>query len=125
MDTMGMFSAATGLNCTNCHQADNSTSWDSYAIDTRLKQTARRMLRMVNTLNKESFGGGHTITCYTCHHGDQRPKSVPNLAIQYSAPPEDPNEIEAFSASGSPSADDVFDSYLKALGGAQRLAELR
>jgi photosynthetic reaction center cytochrome c subunit len=124
MDTMGMFSAATGLNCTNCHQADNSTSWESYAIDTRLKQTTRRMLRMVNTLNKDSFSGGHTITCYTCHHGDQRPRSVPNLAIQYSAPPEDPNEIEAFSGSGLPSADAVFDAYLRALGGAQRVAAL-
>ena len=72
MDTMGMFSAATGLNCTNCHQADNSTSWDSYAVETRLKQSARRMLRMVNALNKDNFGGTPTITCYTCHHGDQR-----------------------------------------------------
>ena len=72
MDTMGMFSAATGLNCTNCHAADNGTSWDSYAVDTRLKQTARRMLRIVNTINKDSFGGARSITCYTCHRGDQR-----------------------------------------------------
>ena len=112
MDTMGMFSSATGLNCTNCHQADNSTNWDSYAVDTRLKQSARRMLRMVNALNKDSFGGTHAITCYTCHHGDQRPRGVPNLAIQYSAPPEDPNEIEAFSGRGMSSADAVFDKYL-------------
>ena len=96
MDTMGMFSAATGLNCTNCHAADNSTSWDSYAVDTRLKQTARRMLRIVNTINKDSFGGARSITCYTCHRGDQRPRVVPNLAVQDSAPAEDPNEIEAF-----------------------------
>jgi len=122
MDTMGMFSAATGLNCTNCHQADNSTSWDSYAIETRLKQSARRMLRMVNALNKDNFGGTPTVTCYTCHHGDQRPRRIPNLAIQYSAPPEDPNEIEAFSGRGMPSADAVFDKYILALGGAQRLS---
>src|SRR5437870_2708567 len=104
MDTMGMFSAATGLNCTNCHAADNSTSWDSYAVDTRLKQTARRMLRIVNAINKDSFGGARAITCYTCHRGDQRPRGVPNLAVQYSAPPEDPNEIEAFRTPGLPSA---------------------
>jgi len=122
MDTMGMFSAATGLHCTNCHQADNSTSWDSYAVETPLKQTARRMLRIVNATNKDSFGGRRAITCYTCHHGDQRPKSVPNLAIQYSAPPEDPNEVESFSGKGLPAADAVFDKYLRALGGAARVA---
>lgn len=121
MDTMGMFSAATGLNCTNCHQADNSTSWDSYAVETPLKQTARRMLRIVNATNKDSFGGRRAITCYTCHHGDQRPKAVPNLAIQYSAPPEDPNDVESFSGRGMPSADAVFDKYFRALGAAPRV----
>jgi len=124
MDTMGMFSSATGLNCTNCHQADNSTTWDSYAVETRLKQSARRMLRMVNAINKDNFGGTHTVTCYTCHHGDQRPRGVPNLAIQYSAPLEDPNEIEAFSGRGMPSADAVFDKYLRALGGAERVSAM-
>lgn len=124
MDTMGMFSSATGLNCTNCHQADNSTTWDSYAVETRLKQSARRMLRMVNALNKDNFGGTHTVTCYTCHHGDQKPRGVPNLTIQYSPPPEDPNEIEAFSGRGMPSADAVFDKYLRALGGAQRVSAM-
>lgn len=121
MDTMGMFSSATGLNCTNCHQADNSTSWDSYAVETPLKQTARRMLRIVNAINKDNFGGRRAITCYTCHHGDQRPKGVPNLAIQYSAPPEDPNEVESFSGRGMPTADAVFDKYLRALGAASRV----
>jgi photosynthetic reaction center cytochrome c subunit len=124
MDTMGMFSAATGLNCTNCHQADNSTSWDSYAAETPLKQTARRMLRIVNATNKDSFGGRRAITCYTCHHGDQRPRGVPNLAIQYAAPPEDPNEVEAFSGRGMPAADAVFEKYLRALGEPQRVAAL-
>ena len=124
MDTMGMFSAATGLNCTNCHAADNSTSWDSYAVDTRLKQTARRMLRIVNAINKDSFGGARAITCYTCHRGDQRPRVVPNLAVQYSAPAEDPNEIEAFKTPGLPSPEQVFDKYFQALGGAARLETL-
>lgn len=124
MDTMGMFSAATGLNCTNCHAADNSTSWDSYAVDTRLKQTARRMLRIVNAINKDSFGGARAITCYTCHRGDQRPRVVPNLAVQYSAPAEDPNEIEAFRTPGLPPADQVFDKYFQAIGGTRRLEAL-
>jgi hypothetical protein len=47
---------------------------------------------------------------------------VPNLAIQYSAPPEDPNEVESFSGKGMPAADALFDKYLRALGGAPRVA---
>lgn len=124
MDTMGMFSAATGLNCTHCHASDNSTTWDSYALDTPLKQKARQMVRMVNTLNKDSFRGVRAVTCYTCHRGDQRPRVVPSLAVQYSPPAEDPNEIEAFPARGMPPADKIFDKYLDASGGAPRVGAL-
>src|SRR6478609_5107709 len=124
MDTMGMFSAATGLNCAHCHALNNGTGWEEYAVETPLKQTARRMLRMVNALNKESFGGARTITCNTCHRGDQKPKPVPSLAIQYSAPVEDPNDIEAFPASGMPSAESIFEKYFAALGGRARVETL-
>ena len=124
MDTMGMFSAATSLNCTHCHASDNTTSWDKYALDTPMKQTARRMLQMVNASNKENFKGVRSVTCYTCHNGNQRPKVVPSLTVQYSEPMEDPNEIEAFPNTGGPSANQVFDKYIQAIGGAQRLARV-
>jgi len=124
MDTMGMFSAATSLNCTHCHASDNTTSWDKYALDTPMKQTARRMLQMVNAINKENFKGVRSVTCYTCHNGNQRPKVVPSLTVQYSEPMEDPNEIEAFPNTGGPSANQVFDKYIQAIGGAQRLARV-
>ena len=124
MDTMGMFSAATGLNCAHCHAIDNGGGWEGYATETPLKRTARRMVQMVNTINKESFGGTRTITCNTCHRGDQRPRPVPSLTLQYSAPPEDPNDIETFPASGMPSADSLFDKYVQALGGRARVEGL-
>src|SRR5207249_7033950 len=57
MDTMGMFAAATSLNCTSCHASDNTTTWDIFAVDTPLKQTARRMMNMVNAINKTQFKG--------------------------------------------------------------------
>jgi photosynthetic reaction center cytochrome c subunit len=124
MDTMGMFSAATGLNCTDCHTADDTTSWQKFANDTPRKQTARRMMQMVNTINKENFKGVRSVTCYTCHRGDLRPKMVPSLALQYGTPVEDPNEIEVFPASGQPSADEIFEKFIQAVGGTQRLASL-
>jgi outer membrane lipoprotein-sorting protein len=124
MDTMGMFSAALSLNCIDCHTAESVGTWDRFADETPLKVTSRRMMQMVNAINKESFKGVRSVTCYTCHHGDLRPKIVPNLAAQYATPVEDPNEIEVFRLPGGPTADQVFDKYIQALGGAQRVAAL-
>jgi len=124
MDTMGMFSAALSLNCIDCHTAESVGTWDRFADETPLKQTARRMVQMVNEINRADFKGVRSVTCYTCHHGDLRPKMVPNLAAQYATPVEDPNEIEVFRLPGGPSADQVFEKYLQALGGPQRVAGL-
>ena len=125
MDTMGMFAAATDMNCVDCHTPDSTASWENFARETPLKQTARRMLLMVTAINKDNFKGVRAVTCYTCHQGDRRPKQIPSLVVQYSAPFEDPNEIDSFPNNGSPSADQVFEKYVQALGGAQRLADLR
>ena len=125
MDTMGMFSAATNMNCADCHADDSTGTWDKFATDTPLKETARRMILMVNTINKDNFKGVRLMTCYTCHHGDRLPKHVPSLLVQYSAPIEDPNEVNVFANDGGPSAQQVLDKYIQALGGAQRLANLR
>src|SRR5207248_8001540 len=60
MNTMGFFSAATNLNCIDCH-SPQSEDLAGYAIDTPLKQTARKMITMVNTLNKANFGGQRKV----------------------------------------------------------------
>src|SRR5579863_3283889 len=44
MDTMGMFSAATNMNCVDCHTEDSTASWEKFAKDTPPKETARRMV---------------------------------------------------------------------------------
>jgi outer membrane lipoprotein-sorting protein len=125
MGTMGFISASLNVNCTACHATDTV---ERYAEDTPLKQTARRMILMVNTLNKANFQGRPVVTCYSCHRGADRPKVIPSLAEQYGdPPPDDPNEVETLPAgrdSGSPSADQILDRYIQALGGAQRLNSL-
>ena len=83
MDTMGMFSAALSLNCIDCHVPESVGSWEKFADETPLKVTTRRMLTMVNDINKNNFSGVRSVTCYTCHRGDMRPKILPNLAAQY------------------------------------------
>jgi hypothetical protein len=53
METMGFFSAALGYNCTNCHGTEVLGNWEKYANDTPVKQTARRMVIVVNTIKPE------------------------------------------------------------------------
>jgi hypothetical protein len=80
---------------------------------------------MVQNINRTDFGGARVVTCYTCHRNLQgAPKITPRLAEQYGEPPTlDPNEVEITrQATGAPSADQVFDKYLQAVGGAQRAA---
>src|SRR6516165_10650654 len=83
MDTMGMISAALGLNCLDCHTSDADKSWERFGADTTMKQTSRKMIQMVNALNKDNFKGVRSVTCYTCHRGDLKPKIVPSLIVQY------------------------------------------
>ena len=62
MDTMGFFAASTGLNCADCHVSEED--WDAYAKDDRpQKLTARRMVVMVNGINRSYFGGRRVLTC--------------------------------------------------------------
>ncbi len=123
LDTMGFFSASTNMNCIDCHGLPAAGDQKHYADDTKLKTKARMMIGMMQAINKQNFAGKSIVTCYTCHRGGEDPKSTPSLAVQYSEPLDDPDEIEIRTAADeAPSPDQLFDKYIQALGGAQRLA---
>ena len=68
-----------------------------YAEETPRKATARRMILMVQSINKTNFGGARVVTCYTCHRNVQgAPKITPSLAGSSTASRStpDPNEVE-------------------------------
>ena len=122
MGTMGMFSASTGLNCIECHVEESGGDWSRYADETDLKRTARRMMVIVNSLNKSFFGGRRVVSCFTCHRGINRPQVIPDLDVQYGDPIIiEPDEVLA-QAPGEPLPDQILDRYIQAIGGAQRLA---
>ena len=122
MGTMGMFSASLGLNCTDCHVEEAGGNWARYADDTDLKRTARRMMTMVDSLNKSMFGGRRLVSCYSCHRGTNRPQVIPQLDVQYGdAIIHELDEILA-DGTGQPKAEEILDKYIQAIGGAQRLA---
>jgi hypothetical protein len=124
MGTMGFFSASLGLNCTDCHVDESGGNWAKYADDNSLKQTTRRMIRMVAAINQTNFGGRQLVTCNTCHRGTRKPNVMPSLALLYGSPPPDEPGDPIEQAPGQPSAEQVLDKYLAALGGTSRLANV-
>lgn len=123
LEAMGMFANAMGNDCTYCHASSAPLDRSAFAVATPRLQRARQMIVMMNAINKTYFAGEPRVTCFTCHSGNQSPRSDPNLALQYGTPMEDPNARD-FPSDPTISADQVFDRYLEALGGAERLAEL-
>ena len=124
MSTMGIFSAALGISCENCHAA-NDSKWENYAGDnTAKKRTARRMVTMMASVNKTYFAGRQVLTCYACHRGGEHPKTTPNLDAINGNPPEEEFDDLVVTAPGAPTADSILDRYIQALGGVQKLAAL-
>ena len=123
MQTMGFFAASLSLNCVDCHVGESAGSWPHYADDTPLKQTARKMVVMVRVLNQGSFAGARKVSCYTCHRGSPRPEVIPSLDQQYESPAApDADRAEILdNARKTPTADQILDRYITALGGAAKL----
>ena len=125
MGTMGVFSAALGLSCEDCHTA-SSNDWANYAEDVSpRKQAARRMITMMAEVNKQYFGGRQVVTCFSCHRGGNRPRVTPSLTALYGTPP--PDELDVLVAPGppgTPTANEILDKYVKAAGSADRVAAL-
>src|SRR5687768_1709994 len=125
MGTMGVFSAALGFSCEDCHTA-SSNDWANYAKDTSpRKQMARQMVTMMQGINKQYFGGRQVVTCFTCHRGSNRPKVTASLDILYGTPPADELDVLVLPGpAGGPTAVQILDKYIAAVGGAQRAAAL-
>ena len=122
MGTMGFFSASLGLNCTDCHTEKSGGDWARYADENPRKQTARRMMQMVSSVNQMYFGGRQVVTCNTCHRGTTQPNVMPSLDLLYSSPPPEEPGDPIQQASGQPAADQILDKYLRAVGGPERVA---
>jgi hypothetical protein len=119
MGTMGLFSAALGMSCEDCHRAGDA-SWEAYAADNPRKQMARAMIVMMNAINQTHFGGRQAVTCFACHRGADRPRVTPEVAKLYDAPPpEDPRDLLE-QARTAPQAEAVLARFVETIGGAAR-----
>lgn len=120
--SMGLISANLGLDCADCHPNAGTDKAD-FVIDTPRKVTTRRMVEMVAGINRTNFAGVQRVTCWTCHHGRITPATTISLDAWYDAPGIELDDTVR-QESGQPTADQVLDKYIQALGGAQRLASL-
>jgi photosynthetic reaction center cytochrome c subunit len=125
MGTMGLFSAALTVCCGDCHTGAG-TSNPKWEDDPPRKLIARRMVQMVNALNRDSFGGRQVVTCWTCHRGTPSPAVTPFMDTLYGEPVIVPPDIlpSAPATAAVPTVDQILDKYIQALGGADRLAKL-
>ena len=121
--SMGVISADLGLDCADCHPGAGSDRVD-WVFDTARKKTARRMVEMVAAINKTNFGGGQSVTCFTCHHGRLQPTTTIALDTLYSEPNSEKDDVIA-SVPDVTAPDKILDRYIQALGGAQKLAGLK
>jgi len=116
---MGTIADDLGLDCADCHPIAGTDQVD-WVIDTRQKRTARRMIEMVATINKTNFAGVQKVTCWTCHHGRDVPASTIALDNLYDTPNSEKDDIVKAETEG-PTATQILDKYIAAVGGAQRL----
>ena len=119
---MGVIADDLGLDCADCHPNAGTDQVD-WVGDTPRKRTARRMIEMVATINRTNFAGIQRVTCWTCHHGRDIPATTIALDTLYDAPNSEKDDILK-QEPGQPSATEILDRYIAALGGAQRLAGL-
>ncbi|MFY0254752.1 c-type cytochrome [Chitinophaga sp. 30R24] len=84
ISVMRGFNTALGVKCNFCHEPrkDDAKKLDFASDANPHKDVARDMLKMTSRINKKFFKGSQTmeVTCYTCHHGNEEPKTKPDVA---------------------------------------------
>ncbi|MGH9534334.1 MAG: c-type cytochrome [Terriglobales bacterium] len=108
--TMHYFTQALGVKCEFCHVPGD------FASDAKPhKRRARQMIRMVEGIDHDNFGGFPAVSCYTCHRGSSHPESVPPLpGTAASAAPLPKGQTGAT----------IYQRYLAAIGGQTAVAQL-
>ena len=109
-DTMAFIAGSLGVTCDHCHTSTFENDDGNLA-----KLKARHMMRMVEGINRQNFGGSVTVTCNTCHRGTLKPQAapVPDMEHWMKAAEKD---------APLPSAEDVLAHYRRAVGIGKRNA---
>jgi photosynthetic reaction center cytochrome c subunit len=123
LGTMGLMSAGIGFDCSECHDLAGTAKVDWAADNNPKKVIARRMVTMVENINKSNFGNAKMVSCWTCHRGRDIPETAETLDKVYGPGPEATDDVIT-QAPDQPPATQILDKYIQAVGGAQKLATL-
>jgi photosynthetic reaction center cytochrome c subunit len=128
--SMQFIASSLGVGCDFCH-VEHQMDKD----DKKTKQTARKMIAMQVAIDKNNFNGELEVTCYTCHRGTAHPVAIPILSADTAKMPaatahEHEHEHEAegdehAEHANLPSADQLFEKYLAAVGGADAVNKIK
>jgi outer membrane lipoprotein-sorting protein len=113
---MQYFADSLGVGCDFCHVPSGS---DKDEKATKLE--ARKMILMTREINKNHFDGTKEVTCTVCHRGAHLPVFYPALADEGTSRAAAP---AAQPPANLPTADQVLDKYLQAVGGAAALQKI-
>jgi photosynthetic reaction center cytochrome c subunit len=117
---MQFITYSMGVECSYCH-VEGALEKD----DKKPKLTARKMMQMMIAINRNNFDSKQVVTCNSCHHGAQRPVSIPMIANGGVKPiSETSPAIEADSVNTLP-PDEIIARYVDAIGGAAALAKVK
>jgi len=118
--TMQFIAASLGADCEFCH-----VEHEMQKDDKKEKVTARKMIEMELAINKAHFKNEIEVTCYTCHRGSAHPVGTPILSAEGPKPVAPMHEMTAEADSKLPTADQILDKYLAAVGGAESLQKIK
>jgi photosynthetic reaction center cytochrome c subunit len=121
---MQFITASLGVECDYCHVHNDHVSGLAFDKDDKKpKLIARKMIQMTFAINKDNFEGKREVTCYSCHRGAAHPIGTPIVATEELAP-DAGAESKPAAAAALPAADQFFDKYLAATGGAQAVLKI-
>jgi photosynthetic reaction center cytochrome c subunit len=118
--TMQFIAASLGVECDFCH-VQGAFEKD----DKKPKQIARKMIEMMYAINADNFDRHRQVTCNSCHRGNARPLAIPAVMGDQ---PETVAAVNSLAGptmgapeakpSAGPTADQLLEKYVQALGGA-------
>ena len=117
--SMQFIAASLGVECEFCHVAHANEKDDK-----KPKVTARKMINMMMAINKDNFEGHREVTCYSCHRGSKDPEATPIITDEEAKPAAEEEKKAGAAKATLPSAEQLLDKYLAAIGGADALQKI-
>jgi photosynthetic reaction center cytochrome c subunit len=119
---MQFITASLGADCEYCHVREgHQMLFDK--DDKKPKLAARKMIEMMNAINKDNFESKLEVTCNTCHNGAAHPVGIPIINAEEPKPPSAEHSVIDAQAS-PPDAYALLDKYLAATGGAPAIQKI-